>query len=221
MTPVDRLLEQYAAAYQSGKPDPVPFLRQVDGSERVELERLIELFLGNVEPAEWDPAAFEGSRAAELAEQLVPVLLEPEGGWCDLLPSLRLENEIKREKVTAELAEALDAQGGEEREKVADYYHYMEQGRLDPEGVSERVLEALSGIYDTTVKVLRRAGEATTGQASPGAIYARSIDEGIETDSAVSASRMVPRDRTPMRIKGKPDRIDRLFVDVDRLESSR
>ena len=44
-------------------------------------------------------------------------------------------------------------------QKVAGYYHEMEQGTLDSRGVSERVLAALGEIYGTTAEKLREIGE--------------------------------------------------------------
>jgi hypothetical protein len=222
---VERLLDQYEAAYRAGDADPWPFLDQVKGDERIELEQMIELFLLGADAPEWDPAAFQKSPAAGFADELVSNLLVPENGWCDLLPSLRIRNEIPREKVDEELAEALQAEEDEEKAKVADYYHDMEYGNLDPSGVSDPVLEALSGIYGTTVKVLRKVGQATRRPESPGAVFARSDSvtmslADLDTDLDADLDAVRPP-RAMDRIKGKPDRIDRLFVNVDRLGSGR
>ena len=53
--------------------------------------------------------------------------------------------------------QALGVTGGEE--KVADYYHGMEQGTLASAGVSERVLDALGEIYGGSAELLRELGE--------------------------------------------------------------
>ena len=50
---------------------------------------------------------------------------------------------IKRADIVAELAARL---WGRKQEKVASYYHEMEQGRLPASGVSDTVLEALGKI---------------------------------------------------------------------------
>jgi hypothetical protein len=211
MTSVDRLLEQYVDAYRSGETDPWPYLDQVEGEQRIELEEMLELFLVNAEPERPLPDSFEDSRPADFVDRLVVDLLAPERGWRDFLPSLRLRNRIERQAVDAQLARALDALDQEESEKVADYYHDMEQGNLDPEGVSDRVLEALSDIYGTTVKVLRRVGE-TTRPPDSRTVFARS-DSDV-TDLADSG----PPGSEPVfsRIEGQPDRIDMLFVDAGR-----
>jgi hypothetical protein len=210
MDRVDELLEQYAAAFSEGSRDPSPYLKQTTGEDRDELEALIELFLLRSAPTKWDRKAFDSSPSRKLADRLANDLNTPPGGWTELLPSLRTRQEIKREDVDRRLAEELEAEDESEARKVADYYHDMEQGNLDPKGVSDRVLGALSGIYGTAVGVLRRAGEATSpGQAS-GALYARSPG-----DAAHLASFEWGRDTGINRIKGKPDRIDRLFVDFE------
>ena len=212
MSTVDRLLAQYAEAFRSGQTDPWPFLDQVEGAEREELDRKMDDFLIRVEPAEWDPEAFTNSPAAGLVDRLVPELLTPESGWRELLPSLRLRMHLKRGQVDAELARALEAEDPDESAKVADYYHDMEYGNIDPHGVSDRVLEALSEIYGTTVQVLRRVGEATGPSRSGGALFARSEHQVLGLSDRNQAEGKPPFSR----IKGKPDRIDRLFVDVDR-----
>ncbi|MEX0620765.1 MAG: hypothetical protein WD181_04220 [Solirubrobacterales bacterium] len=225
MDTVDQLLAEYAEAFKSGQTDPWPFLDQVEGAEREELDRRMEKFLLEVEPARWDRAAYESSPAFELVERLVPELLVPEQGWRDLLPSMRLRLRMKRETVFAELAKALDARGAIEEEKVADYYNDMEQGNLDPQGVSDRVLDALSGIYGTTVEVLRKVGEATPKPKAGGSVFARSEDTHLKFSSQqyFGLADFPEGSPTPSfnRIKGKPDRIDRLFVDVDQSGAGR
>ncbi len=211
MRHVDRLLDEYAAAFKAGKTDPWPYLNQVEGDERDELDHRMDEFLAAVEPAAWDPKAYSDSPASRLVDRIVPSLVTPQGGWRELLPSLRIRKRMKRARVEAELAKNLDALAPHEAEKVATYYHYMEQGNLDPTGVSEKVLKALSGIYGTTVKVLRRAGEATEPPGSAdGMVFARIIRDTDE-DFVVS-----PEDSSGfMRIEGEPDRIDLLFTDPD------
>jgi hypothetical protein len=211
MTSVDRLLEQYVTAYRSGDTDPWPYLDQVEGEQRLELEEMMELFLVNAGPADWEPDSFRESSASKFVERLVPDLLVPERGWRDYLPSLRLRLRIERQAVDAQLARALEATDPAETEKVADYYHDMEQGNLEPEGVSDPVLEALSEIYGTTVQVLRRVGERTRPPDTR-AVFARSDSRVVEL-ADTDSSRPKP---AFSRIEGEPDRIDRLFVDVDR-----
>jgi hypothetical protein len=209
---VEALLEQYAKAYRSGESDPVPFLDQAPEDQRDELGNLIELFLMRADPPEWDPKEFAKSDAAPLTERILPEILVPERGWCDMLPGLRMRQQRTRRQIGAELAADLKAVGGKEKEKVADYYHDMEQGNLKPQGVSRKVLDSLAEIYGTTVEALRRAGERTrpSGDAD-GVVYARTFgdaDQGVGFAGFAS-----PEDLGFSRISGEPDRIDRLFTD--------
>lgn len=208
MSSADRIFEEYAAAYRSGKGDPRPYLDLVPEDERDELMEMIDLFLLKVEPAEWDPDSFRGSEAERITEVLVDRLLVPESGWREMLPGLRMKLSLKREQVVGELAMALKAGRPEEIEKVGDYYHDMEQGNLRPDGVSRRVLESLAGIYGTTVEALKRAGSATVpNDDADGAVFARTFGDADQDFGMASPGHGFSR------IKGKPDRIDRLFTE--------
>ena len=63
---------------------------------------------------------------------------------------------MKRADLVRELAARLGA--GSQQEKVAGYYHEMEQGLLPAEGVSDTVLEALGKIVGVAAESLRKAG---------------------------------------------------------------
>lgn len=218
MTRVDRLLNEYAAAFNAGDSDPWPYLDQVEGEEREELDRRMDEFLAEVEPVAWDPEAFADSPAKAMADRIAEDLIVPPGGWPELLPSLRLRREMKREEVETRLAEDLDASGEEQVEKVATYYHDMEHGNLEPRGVSDSVLDSLARIYSTTLKVLRRAGSAAGPPGASGAVFARR-----PSDTDDMALGFVPSEERGSfsRVEGKPDRIDRLFTDPDYEEPGR
>src|SRR5918993_313740 len=91
--------------------------------------------------ADADPGAFRGSPAAEVAEGVQRSLAGSAGLWPALLPRLRAQARLRRSDLVAELAARLGAQS--RQEKVASYYHEMEQGLLPASGVSDTVLEAL------------------------------------------------------------------------------
>ncbi len=217
MNMIDALLEQYAAAYRSGEYDPAPFLDQAPEEQRDELGELIELFLMQVDPPEWDPEGYAASDAARLTERILPQILVPERGWRELLPGLRMRQKRSRREISEELADALGANGLEQSEKVRDYYHDMERGNLRPQGVSRQVLDSLAEIYDITVEALRRAGERTMPPgASDSAVYARTLSDADQTFGVAS-----PGDTRFSRISGEPDRIDRLFTDPDYVDPDR
>src|SRR5436190_11052601 len=176
MSDVDRLLSEYIEEHRSGgEADPVEYLERLEGTERRELEALIDGYLARAPRRRWNAEAFQGSAAEAMAESLEKSLDGVAGLWPAVLPGLRDRARLKRAELVARLAAALGASGREE--KVADYYHRMEQGTLPASGVSDRVLEALGKLVGTSVAALRSAGQAAVepgGPAPPSrAVFAR------------------------------------------------
>jgi hypothetical protein len=73
-------------------------------------------------------------------------------------------------------------------DKVAGYYHEMEQGLLPAQGVSDRVLDALGQLVGETARALRDAGRALTPPsegrlAAPAAFARRAPAEPAEAPS--------------------------------------
>jgi hypothetical protein len=198
MSDVDRLLHEFAERYRAGEPvDPDELLSRVEGVERRELEALIDAFLARAARRPVDPEAFAGTRAAEVVDSLSRSLSGSSGLWPTVLPRLREQARLRRQEVVDRLAAALGVEGSEE--KVARYYHQMEQGRLPAPGVSDRVLEALGSVVGQSAAALRRAGEGlepggpSTGEAaafarvtSPAADYAGEglPSPGVSTESS-------------------------------------
>jgi hypothetical protein len=174
---VDRLLGEYIEQHQAGEgPDPWSFIERLDGAERDELEELIEAYLVDAPPRPWDAAKFKGSPEERLTEELDRSLRGASGAWPVVLPRLRERAKLKRRELVERLAAALGAPSKED--KVAGYYHEMEQGLLPAGGVSGRVLEALGEIVGETGDRLRRAGEAMGGGGGAeqeDAVFARSV----------------------------------------------
>jgi hypothetical protein len=159
MADVDQLLRQYIAEHRAGgEANPRAYLDQVEGADRAELAALIDAYLVRSPGQPWDEEAYAGSPAERLVESLHETLAGRSGSWPVLLPQLRHRAQIKRDALVERLAAALGVAGREE--KVAYYYNQMEHGRLAPAGVSDRVLEALAAIVDTTTDALRQAGQA-------------------------------------------------------------
>ena len=100
--------------------------------------------------------------AAGAAEQLARSdclrLVGQSGLWPAVLPKLRDRAGLKRSELVERLAGLLGV--SDRAEKVARYYHEMEQGLLPEQGVSQRVLEALSQIVGGSAEALREAGRA-------------------------------------------------------------
>jgi hypothetical protein len=184
--------------------DPTRYLDQVQGTDRSELAALIDGFLARQPRRRFDAAAFRGSPAEALVGSLDASLRGRAGLWPALLPRLRSDAQLRRSEVVERLAVALGAP--DQLEKVAAYYHQMEQGLLSPAGVSDRVLDALARIVNVSATALRRAGEAITraGTGSPGeAVFARAAPA---PQARAAAAPMAPA------VEPERDEIDRLFL---------
>lgn len=173
MTDVDRLLREYIEEHSAGgEADPLAYLERAADGDRAELSALIDAYLARAPGRAWDPDAFRGSPAEQLVESLSESLGGVSGSWPVLLPELRMKAKLKREELVGRLAEALGVGGREE--KVAYYYNQMEHGRIEPTGVSDRVLEALASIVDTSRDALRQAGERVApAEGGKGMVFAR------------------------------------------------
>lgn len=203
-----QLFERFTEEYRRrGEADPRGYLDRLEGADRVELEALIERFLLSAPRRAWDAAAFPGSIAARATERAAAsAAAEVEGqGWPDLLPTLRNRARLTRRAVVGRLAEALGFPGEEPR--VAAYYHQMEQGRLDPRGVSDAVLGRLGAILGTSAEALRRAGDLGAGSAGGGEVFARvgAPDDGQPARPAQVEDGPGPEAR-------QTDELDRLFT---------
>lgn len=215
MTDPQQIFRQFTDAYRrDGSTDPREYLARTEGIDRAELGALIDAFLERAPLRQWDAAAFSGSmaeraltRATEEAESAVT---EGAAGWPELLPALRTKARLKRKTVVERLAAALGFSDQEER--VATYYHQMEQGQLPQSGVSTRVLEALAAIVGSSAASLRRAGEAgqRAGEAG-GEVFAR---VGAPADAQASPATMAYRP-APGERPEPPDELDLLFTGGD------
>src|SRR5688500_6887531 len=136
MDQVERLLGEYKQAHRAAPDaDPRPFLAQVSGAQRELLAGLIDVYLEQAPRRRFDAAALGASEA--LVDQLERSLGGASGMWPALLPRLRSQARLRRAELAGELAARLGA--GAQQDKVAAYYHQMEQGLLPAGGVSDTV----------------------------------------------------------------------------------
>jgi hypothetical protein len=211
MSHVELLLSEYKEAHRSGADaDPGPFLSRLEGADREALAGLIDAYLARVPRRDFDPGAFRGSPAAEVAEGVQRSLAGSAGLWPALLPRLRAQARLRRSDLVAELAARLGAQS--RQEKVASYYHEMEQGLLPASGVSDTVLEALGKILGWSGEALRGAGglpapPAGASEAAPGAVFARTTPLPADAAAAPPPS---PTGRAESA-GADWDEVDRLF----------
>ena len=105
----------------------------------------------------------------------------------------------------AQLAGLLGLQGKEA--KIHPYYHQMETGTIEPQGVSRRVLEALASVFKVDVREIEEAGdfELTVGRHLI-CLPALLLASGIERRRTRSTSRPPPRPVATC------DEIDQLFL---------
>ena len=211
MAEIDRLLREYIERFESGgSSDPGDLLAQVEGADREKLSVLIQGYLEHAAPAQdWDAEAFEGSVAERAVARVAESWSQASGQLPAELVKLRDERQITRATLVDRLAEALGVSGA--REKVAFYYHRMEQGLLPAEGVSGKVWEALAGLLETSADSLRELGAGTKprGGAASEALYARTAapppEEYADSGSPAAA-------RSPGTDADQPDEVDRLFT---------
>ena len=136
---VDELFAEYAAAYSRGeRPRAGDYLaRAVD--DRDELAAMIDRFLRSAP-----------RREATIEES---VLL---AGWLQNEPpilELRRRQGIKRDDVVRSLLAALGLKPTS-RDRLADAYHELETGQLEPAGVDASVWSALAEILNANVREL-------------------------------------------------------------------
>jgi hypothetical protein len=207
MSDVDRLLAQFKADFEAGGTMlPSDVLARVEGSERRELEALIDGYLVHAPRRAFDRAAFAASPAADLAEELATALEVEANTWHTVLPRLRHAAQLSRANLVARLTEALGVPGQEE--KVAVYYHRMERGALEPTGVSQRVLSALAQLLGSTVERLREASSALAHPPTADAAFARSVEHDDEHAAMLHEAPVAAR----ARARATDDEVDRLFT---------
>ena len=208
MADVERLLHEFIAEDRSGgDADPLAYLTRTRGTDRVELEALIDAYLARAPRRRVDPTADQPAAARRAVDELTRAVAGRSGWWPALLPRLRAAARLRRSEVVDRLARDL---GATEREaKVGAYYHAMEQGTLPAAGVSDRVLEALATIVGTTAGRLRDAGCAIGGpppDPHAGAAFARI---GTPDPELLEEPRPAPAPAPPV---GQRDEIDELFT---------
>lgn len=214
MTEIRRLVEEFAADYEAGRPvDAAELLDRVDPGQRQELAEQLDRYLMTAPSRKWDPEAFEGSLAQRAVDRVYESIEGVSGTWPEILPRLRNQARIRRAALVERLARALGFTAEPQVAKVGDYYNRMEHGLLPATGVSARVIEALAAILGADPEQLRAAGARRGEGPDPAeAAFARTafpnaelIDEDAYADEALAEA--AARDA-----KAGRDEVDELFL---------
>jgi hypothetical protein len=206
MSEVDRLFTEYVSEHQAGgEADPRSFLARASPDDRAELAALIDGYLIQAPRRAIDPETIRGSAVERTVDELERVLGGRSGLWPALLPRLRDRIGLKRSELVQQLADALGV--GSRSEKVAGYYHQMEQGILPAAGVTDRVLEALSRLLGESEESLREAGRAVRPPGEAGAPASAAFARVARSETAMAPPGTAPEPVEP----AEWDEVDQLF----------
>jgi hypothetical protein len=184
---VELLFDEFATRYRRGeRPDVLEYLERA-GEEREALAGLVDRFLEAV-PAR-APSEEEVVRMQALVQRDPPLLV------------LRLRRRLTREAVVSSLVKALGLDPAKS-EKVGGYYHRLEVGILDPEGVDRSVWDVLADLFAANARALAPsapeppAASAVAFMREPSAV----LEESVEIPAAAAPA------------AEEPDEVDRLFT---------
>lgn len=180
------LFDEFAARYARGeRPDARDYLARA-GDRRDELARMLDRFVTLCPPPEPDQEAVEAMRAWLAGEPP--------------LKHLRTERRVTRDQVVDALVGGLDIDPGKHG-KVAEYYHELESGLLEPARVDRRVFKLVAKTLRARVEDLL----AWPGRPLPAEpAYFRADVHGKPT--APQTPPLPPRGET-----GEWDEVDQLF----------
>jgi hypothetical protein len=203
MTSSEAVLSQYIDDWNAGlRPRVEDYLARVDAAERDELAEQIAAWASWAPSPDHTPEALAEIRSEPVLAQ-VRAASDREGGlWSVVLPRLRARAGLGLADLAQRVHGALGLSGGSE-EKTARYLEDMETDRLDPRGVSQRVLDALAAALGTSGRDLAEAGDLGSGARPAMAFYRdRPMDLDVLHDLADAAHEPAPEDF---------DEVDELF----------
>ena len=198
----DTLYTQFVTAFEAdGTTDPLDYLRQAAPADRLALAHRIDEYLAGAPRRPLEQMPPDDPATDVVVDALMRSLAGASGMWPALLPRLRRSARMKRSELIDRLAAALGVSAS--REKVATYYHEMELGVLPPEGVSDRVLDALAGILNSSRERLREAGGTLSElPEGPAVVFTRVQSSEMPAQPPAAA---------PEGDSAQFDEVDRLF----------
>jgi hypothetical protein len=197
MADVDRLFDEFAAAYVRGEQPDIGASLALAGPDASELARLIDAFL-RVAPA------------PEPRDDDIAVMHARLGGEPGLL-ALRRRQARKVDDVVSDLARRLAI---EDLPRLKRYYQRLEGGTLDPGPVDQRVWDALRDLFVTNVRAIVRPVTTRAGESAM-AYYRRGGQTGGLPASAASPMELHERLVTSEPAVTERDELDRLFLGDD------
>ncbi len=131
------LLVDACAALDERRLDDFDAIVEQAGDDRQELLDMVEVALSLHGPPEPSTAQIDALAASPMFD------VRP---WAEILEAARLEASIKRPALLAQLAERLGIRGEAAQERLAERYHELETGQLEPARVQPALLDALGDL---------------------------------------------------------------------------
>lgn len=202
MTSSEAVLSQYIDDWNAGRrPRVEDYLVRVDATQRDELAEQIATYVSWAPSPDYSPEALREIRSEPALAQLREATGREGGLWSVVLPRLRARAGLGLAELGQRVHGALGLSSGEE--KMARYLEDMERDRLDPRGVSQRVLDALAAALGTSGRDLAEAGDLGSGARPSMALY-RDAPMDLEVLHELAGA---AHERDP----GDYDEIDELF----------
>ena len=177
MVSIDRVLSEFVDDWNAGRrPRVEEYLARVEPHERDQLADEVASWMAVAPTPAYDDAARAEIRAAPAVRAAQDAFGTRSGLWPALLPRLRSRAQLSVAAVAQRLAGVLGFEGREA--KVERYLVEMEEGSLDADRVSGRVLEGLARVLGVSPVELRRTG-ALSGPApaaAAGGVLFRAAD---------------------------------------------
>ena len=186
----DRVLSEFIDAWNAGRrPDPDDYLARVDPEDQDALLASIDQFLTWAPTPDYDEATLLSIESEPIVAEGLAAFEQRSGLWPALLPRLRSRMSLTTAQVARQLVSALDLPETAEK-KTRRYVEQMEGGKLEPAGVSRRVIDALASILHVSGPELEGAGDLGSWHAAaPAAVFRaeESMAETLRDDLAVFA----------------------------------
>ena len=179
----DKVLSDFIDAWNAGRrPRVGEYLARVDETARDDLAGELATWLELAPEPELSDDAWEEIRSQPAVAAAVAAYdLEPEP-LADLVRALRSQHGLERGELARRIAEALAVPEGA-TPKVERYVGSIEEGSLDPRGLSGRVLEALARALDVARSRLEAAADAVASAPMPAAPAASPLYRADDEDA--------------------------------------